>query len=137
MIKRVRDVFRGLKPIGNISYEEWQAVCDRATSASRFCDDKNEIYTLLKDELKKAEDIILENKIHEVHDIKKISNVFRKVFIFTKKEQVDELVGQIKLIRRLLEEAKSWIETKENMEKMEADGKIIIDRGSLRNGRKI
>lgn len=127
--KRTRDVLRRKMPVGRISYEEWKDVESRYTFATGFLADENPVYNLLVDGLKKAEDIVLENRLHEVREVKKISDNLKKIFITPKQEQLDELVGQVKLINNILNEVKFWKSYKEELERLEGLGKINIDRG--------
>ena len=127
--KRVRDVVRKLRPVGKISFEEWKNIEERYAFATQFLVDTNPIYKLLKDGLKKAEDVVLENRLHEVREVKKLSANLTKLFITPKQEQLDELVGQVKLIKNILEELGYWKSYKEELEKQEGLGKIQIDRG--------
>lgn len=127
LFKRTRDVLRqNLKPQENISLAEWEDIVDRYAEAKTFM--ASRIYTLLQEELKKAEEIVLLNRVHEVREVKVISEVFQKIFTTAKGEQMDELVGQIKFIRDLLKEILSWVVRKESLEKLEAEGKITIER---------
>lgn len=128
MLNRVRDKIHNFKPIGQISNEEWQDIETKYGIAKAFLDEKNPIFILLKEALKSAEDMILENRVREVRDIHKISKDFKKIFITPKKIQDDELVGQIKVIRTLLAEIQSWMDRHNEAEQMEADGKIQIQR---------
>lgn len=134
MFKRTRDVKRRAKVYGKISYEEWQEVENRYAYAKGFMSKTNPLYLLLKEDLQNAKDIILENRIKEVREENQITEAFKKVFIFSKKVQTDELIGQYKYVKDLLDELQSWIDIKEEFEKQEADGKLIIERGERNEG---
>lgn len=140
-IQRIRDAVRYVKPQQSISYQEWKQIEDRATQAELFMSEENEIYQLMLADLENAKDIILENRIKEVHEEKlinthEVSNEagisvipeFVKKFITPKKEQVDELVGQYKYIKGFLAEMKTWIDFRDELIKKEADGQITIER---------
>jgi hypothetical protein len=127
LFRRTRDVMRqNLKPQEHISIEEWEEITDRYADAKRFKSGK--VYSLLKEELAHAEELVMLNRIHEVREVKVISEAFQKIFTTPKREQVDEVVGQVKFIRGLLKEIDSWIERKESLEKLEGDNKITIAR---------
>ncbi len=128
MIQRVRDVVRNIRPQETISYEEWQDIMDRFARATQFLDEKNPIYITFQEDLKNAENIVLENRIHEVQEVKTITKAFKKIFLTPREEQLNELVGQVKYLRGILAEINSWITRKEELEKQEADGRITIDR---------
>jgi CHASE3 domain sensor protein len=85
---------------------------------------------MFQNELKSAEEIVLTNRVHEVREVKVISEFLQKIFTTSKEEQTDELVGQIKFIREFLAEVQSWIDRKVELERMEAAGEITIDRGT-------
>jgi hypothetical protein len=127
--RRTRDVIRKLRPVGKISYEEWQDIQSRHNFAVTFLTDKNPVYNLLTEGLRKAEEVVLENRLHEVREVKKITDNLTKLFITPKQEQLDELVGQVKLINSILNEVKYWKSYKEELERLEGLGKIEIDRG--------
>lgn len=128
VFKRTRDFIRNVKPVGQITYEEWQDIVDRYTEAKKFMSDKGKIVALMKEDLKNAEDVVLENRFHEVREERTIIDTLKKIFIVPKEEQLNELVGQVKLLRGYLKEIQSWIDRKEKLEKDEADGRIIIQR---------
>lgn len=128
MIQRFRDLKKEFKPQGHISYNEWKDILDRFTVAKKFLSPDNPLYVLMQEDLKKGEDIIIENRIREVHDITQVTDTLKKVFITKRQIQIDELVGQIKYLRDLFRELQSWIDIKQQLEKEEADGKITIQR---------
>lgn len=128
MLKRFRDLKKEFKPQGQISYEEWKGISDRFIVAKKFLSPTNPLYLLMQEDLKKGEDIILENRIREVHDITQVTDTLKKVFITKRKIQIDELVGQIKYLRDFFKELNEWISLKEQLEKEEADGRITIQR---------
>ncbi len=127
MFKRTRDkLFTKVQE--RISYEDWVEITDKWATAVGFFKGENRLHVMLRDALKTAEDIIMENRVHEVHEIHTVTDIFQKVFITPQKVQVDELVGQIKLIRGIFEELNSWVTIKEEAESREAAGKTIIER---------
>ena len=127
MIQRVRDKVRSFKPQQVISFKDWSIINDKAAKASRFLSEDNVLYQTLIAELKSAQDIILENRVHEVREIRIIGEI-QKIFITGREEQMNELVGQVKFIKNFLAELQSWIDLKNHLQKQEADGSIIIRR---------
>lgn len=127
MIQRVRDKVRSFKPQQVISFKDWSIINDKAAKASRFLSEDNVLYQTLIAELKSAQDIILENRVHEVREIRIIGEI-QKIFITGREEQMNELVGQVKFIKNFLAELQSWIDLKNQLQKQEADGSIIIRR---------
>jgi hypothetical protein len=128
MIKRIRDKIRQFKPQEVVAYKDWLDIVDRYNYAFDFMKETNPAYAIMREDLKDAESIVLENRVHEVKEVHIISDVFQKIFTTEKKVQVDELVGQIKYLRGYFAELQSWIDRKVRLEKLEADGKIIIRR---------
>jgi hypothetical protein len=128
---RVRDVIRNnFKPQGEISFAEWQGISDRFAYAKKFMSETNPIFVTMKAQLKKLEDDILENKLEEKHrfEFNLNAGVIKEMFITPKKVQEDEAVGQIKYLRDFFREMEFWVFVKEDYEKQEADGKLIIHR---------
>lgn len=130
MRTRLRDIKRYIKPQQEITFEEWELVMDKYNQAQAFLSEESFIHQIMLEDLEKVKTIIFENRVHEVHENKKITDNFRKIFITSKQEQVDELVGQVKYIQGILDTVKSWIEMKEELEAMEAQGKITIERNA-------
>lgn len=128
MIKRVRDKLRNWRVQDVIAFEEWSDIESRYAEAASFIKEENQAYQILLAELREAESIILDNRVHEVREVRFISELMQKVFVIPKEEQLNELVGQIKFIRGYLAELQSWIDRKLQLEKEEADGRIIIRR---------
>ncbi len=127
MIQRVRDKVRSFKPQQVISFKDWSIINDKSAKASRFLAEDNVLYQTFLAELKSAQDIILENRVHEVREIRIIGEI-QKIFITGREEQMNELVGQVKFIKNFLAELQSWIDLKNHLQKQEADGSIIIRR---------
>jgi hypothetical protein len=128
MLQRIRDAKKYLKRQGHISFEEWQEIENRYAHAKDFFSETNPSFRIMRDDLKNAEDIIIENRLREVHDITQVTDTLRKVFITDRKLQLDELTGQVKYLRGFFREMQSWIDMKMDAERDEADGKLTIDR---------
>lgn len=130
-IKRVRDKLRLPKPTEQISFADWQQIEDRFVQATQFMLEGYQPYEIMKAELREAEEMILTNRIHEVKEIRIIGEI-QKIFTHDKREQIDEVVGQVKFIRGFLAEMQTWIDYKKELERLEADGKLIIHRDEER-----
>lgn len=128
MINRIRDKVRQFKPQEVVSAKDWESIEDNHAFAATFLKKENPGYRILLGDLKEAEEIILNNRVHEVHELRVISEFLHKTFKTGKKQQVDELVGQIKYIRGYLGELQLWIDRKVELEKLEGEGKIVIER---------
>lgn len=127
MIKRIREKLRTFKPQEVIPFTDWSDINNRFILASNFLKEDNLASIILKTELSNAEEIVLTNRVHEVKEVRIVGEI-QKIFTIDKETQMNELVGQIKFIRGYLGELQSWIDRKVSLEKLEADGKIIIRR---------
>jgi hypothetical protein len=127
MIKRVRDKLRNFRPTEVIPFEEWRDIEARYNLAVVFLKEDNLAYQILQTDLEQAREILLHNRVHEVKEVRIIGEI-QKIFTTDKKEQENELVGQIKYIEGFLGELQSWINRKVQLEHDEADGKIVIRR---------
>lgn len=136
MIHRVRDKIRQFKPQQVISYKEWEFIQEQFRYASSFMQKDNPAYNILLEEIKNGEQIILENRIHEVREIRIISDIMQKIFITPRKEQLDELIGQLKFIKDYLTELQSWIDRKIELERLEGLGKVTINRNKEKQDEK-
>ena len=128
MVKRIRDRIAQFRPQEVISYADWTDIMDRYNYAYEFLKENNPMSTLMRFDLEEAKTIIMENRVHEVKEVHIVSDALQKIFTTGKKEQIDELVGELKYIKGFLGELQSWVERKEKLEKLEAAGKIIIRR---------
>lgn len=127
MIKRVRDKLRNYKPQEVIPYEDWKDIEERYNFAIVFLKEDNPASLILKTDLQEAREIVLHNRVHEVKEVRIIGEI-QKIFTTDKKEQMNELVGQIKYIEGFLGELQSWVDRKVSLEHLEADGKVVIRR---------
>lgn len=127
MIKRSRDKLRSYRPQEVVSEEDWKDIEDRYYRASTFMEESNPAYQILVHELREAEEIVMTNRVHEVKEVRIIGEI-QKIFTTPKQEQLDQLVGQILFIRGYLAELQVWIDRKNQLEKLEADGRVTIRR---------
>ncbi len=119
---------RSIRPQQTISYQDWVQIEDRAKTAILFMKKTNPLYIMMQNDLKEAETIVLENRVHEVREVRVLNELLQKVFVTPKQEQLDEVIGQIKYLRLFFSEMESWIYTKKDLENQEAEGRIIIER---------
>lgn len=136
MINRVRDGKRYFKPQQKISFAEWEDIHERAAFSKAFFRSGNSVRELMEINLKEVEDMILENRIKEVHEEHTMSDVLKKIFITSRQVQVDEVTGQLKYIRSFLAEIKSWMDFEAELLRLEASGKISIERNTEKNDAK-
>ena len=126
-IKRVRDKLRNYRPQEVVSYDDWKDIEDRYNFAITLLKEDNPAYLILKTDLEEAREILIHNRVHEVREVRIIGEI-QKIFTTDKREQENELVGQIKYIEGYLAELNSWIARKVELEHMEAAGKVVIRR---------
>ncbi len=126
-IRRIRDRIINQKPLQKLTPQEWEDIQNRHTFAVKFLDEENPILSLLKNELNNAEEVVMENRLREVHEIHTITESFKKVFVTPKQIQDDELTGQIKFIRSFIREINAWIERYDEIKKMIDNGEIEVD----------
>ena len=127
IVNRIRDKVRSFKPQQVISFKDWHHINDRAVQAEKFLAEDSVMYQTFQYELQNAQNIVMENRVHEVREIRDIGDI-KKIFITPKEEQINELVGQIKFIKTFLAELQSWIDYKRELEHKEANGSIVIRR---------
>lgn len=111
-----------------VSQEEYDKIIDEGTIAWRILnDDEFEFVRLiLKSAKNYAKESILNNTITDVSEEATVSDTVKRIFSRKKKEQVDELVGQYKLVNRFFDELQERVDTKDSLEKGLADDKIVI-----------
>lgn len=127
MIKRVRDKLRNFRPQEVVSYEDWTDIENRYSFAVTLLKEDNPAYQILITDLNEAREILIHNRVHEVKEVRIIGEI-QKIFTTDKREQENELVGQIKYIEGYLAELQSWIDRKVQLEHEEAAGRIVIRR---------
>lgn len=127
-VRRVRDVRRGLRPQGKISEAEWEDIVNRFNYASKVVEQQSPILALLESDLEKAKQIVTENRIHDVQEVKTITKGLKKIFMTPREEQLNELVGQIKYLKGFLAEMHSWVDRKVELERLAGEGLIEIER---------
>ena len=129
MIKRIRDVVRGTKPLERISQEDWDDIQSRANKAREFMSSENPIFLLLEEALSSASTIIIEDRIHDVSEERTITKNFKKIFFTPKEDQVKELVGQVKFIKDIKAELNIWIVREQDILEKMALNLIQIEDG--------
>lgn len=127
MIKRTRDRLRQIRPQEIVSFADWQDILNRWSFASAFLAEDNPGSQILRHDLQEAREIVIHNRVHEVREVRIIGEI-QKIFTTDKESQMNELVGQINYIEGYLAELQSWIDRKVQLERLEADGKIVIRR---------
>lgn len=128
--KRVRDKLRNFRPLDIVSFADWKDIENRFIFANAFLTEENPAYQILKSDLEHAKELVLHNRVHEVKEVRLIGEI-QKIFTTNKEEQMNELVGQIKYIEGYLQELESWIRRKQQLESLEAAGKVIIRRAAV------
>jgi antitoxin component YwqK of YwqJK toxin-antitoxin module len=116
-----------MKP--KITAEEWQIIQDNSKTAKLLLEAKR--FSFFRDYLEQAanevEQIILNNRVREVHEELTITDKLKRVFVTPKKIQKDELVGQYKFINQFMDFIQDVATKKELAEKMQDENKLIIE----------
>lgn len=112
-----------------ISAQDWQKMENNAKWADQLLTSSK--FGFLRDYLQSAQeeikDMILTNRVKEVHEEFSIKENLKKIFVTPKKIQVDELVGKYAFINQFLEYLHFLVQLKKDAEKAQSDKKIIIE----------
>lgn len=113
-----------------ITAEEYQRISEESKYAEMILKNKN--FKFIRDYLESAlvyvEQSILNNTIKEVHEHQTITDKLKRVFITQKKEQIDELTGQYKFIKKFLSDLEYFVSRKLDLDK-EIERKLVILEG--------
>lgn len=113
-----------------ITAEEYQKISDESKYAEMILKNKN--FKFVRDYLESAlvyvEQSILNNTIKEVHEHQTITDKLKRVFITQKKEQIDELTGQYKFIKKFLSDLEYFVSRKQEVDS-EIERKTVILEG--------
>lgn len=113
-----------------ITAEEYQRISDESKYAEMILKNKN--FKFIRDYLESAlvyvEQSILNNTIKEVHEQQTITDKLKRVFITQKKEQIDELTGQYKFIKKFLSDLEYFVSRKQEVDS-EIERKTVILEG--------
>lgn len=113
-----------------ISKEEFSDISDTAAAAEEFLTEPRfaHIRELLTNAKATAEHAIYHNTIHDSQEINVVSEFLTRVFRTSKKENTDELVGQIKLVEKFFADVQTLITIKEDLGREIAEKKVLIER---------
>lgn len=113
-----------------ISKEEFSDISDTAAAAEEFLNDARfaHIRELLNNAKAAAEYAILHNTVHDSQEINVVSDLLTRVFRTSKKQNTDELVGQIKLVEKFFADVQTLITIKNELGQEIADKKVLVER---------
>lgn len=110
-----------------VSSEEYSDISEKAAVAHMILEEER--FKFLRDQMQAtmdyASNLILTNAVHEVEETtfgEKLSRMFR----ISKKEQIDELVGQYKLAKKWFDDLHFYIQTKEDIDKQVSAGIVKV-----------
>lgn len=121
-------------PKTTISVEEWEQIEAKSKAAKLILEEKR--FSFLIDYLKSAkadiERIILNNTVREVREEVTITDQLKRIFVTPRKQQLDELAGQYKLLEQLFNFLHQTVNLKEEAERLEDKHKLVIERSRER-----
>lgn len=111
-----------------ISKEEYDKIVDEGAVAFEILNDERFEFVrlLLQTPRDYARESILNNTITDVSEEVTVSESIKKIFSRKRKDQVDELVGQYKVINKFFADLQDRIDTKEQLERGIANDTIVI-----------
>ena len=112
-----------------VSGEEYRLIEEEASAAKEILEGERFkiVMEYLQSSLDYIEKSILENTIHDVRDTHTITDKLIRTFFTSKKEQVSELSGQYKFIKKFLADLRMTAEMKNDLDDAVARGKVVLD----------
>ena len=109
-----------------ISVEDYKKIEEEALTALDILESpKFEfVRTWLKSAQDYAQDSILNNTVREVQEVIPISEKITRIFRLPKKIQVDELIGQYKLIKKFFDDMEQFKRNKQDLDDAIARGVV-------------
>ena len=113
----------------SISREEQKRIMDEATAALELLeDDRFQFFRdYLNNQLQYIKNSILNNTVRDVREVVPITEKLTRIFFTPKKVQVDELVGQYKLINQLLDNLKQLVSLQEELSDQLANQRVVVN----------
>ena len=112
-----------------ITQDEYDKTINDAEAAKELLEDER--FSFLRDHLTNTKasitQTILENRITEVKEVLKISDKLKRIFTTPKIVQVDELVGQYKLISQVRGDLEATARMKKDLEEAVKSKAVIIE----------
>lgn len=112
-----------------ISKEEYDQIEDRSAVAREFLENDRFqfIRDYFQDNLNYVEKSILNNEITDVEECVTITDKIKRTFFKPKKVQVDELVGQYKLIKKFFNDLNFYVNVKSDLDEATEKGEVIVE----------
>jgi hypothetical protein len=128
MFKRTRDKIPQTRK-KTIQPQVWQEIQDRADCADAILNGKKfkHFWGMVEQSKSYATETILYNRVLDTKEVHSVSDNFKKIFFTPKQVQVDELVGQIKLIKQLEDTLQGWLQTKRDFEAKMESGEVEVE----------
>ena len=111
-----------------ITRSDWDLLHDEGNAASEVLNDKRFVFIIgfFKDTQNYITDSIVKNKIRKVEEHHLIQDTLKKVFHFTKQEQLDEMSGKFQMIDDTIDFLKAKVELMKDWDKLDEYNKIEI-----------
>jgi hypothetical protein len=111
-----------------VSKEKYDETENLARVAKEFLEEERFqiVRDLLTNQLNYIESSILNNSITDARECVTITDKIKQTFFRPKKEQIDELVGQYKLIKDFFASLDYYVNSLATLEKAVEEGKVIV-----------
>jgi hypothetical protein len=112
-----------------VSKEKYDETENLARVAREFLEEERFqiVRDLLNNQLNYIESSILNNSITDARECVTITDKIKKTFFRPKKEQIDELVGQYKLIKDFFASLNYYVNNLTALEKAVEEGEVIVE----------
>lgn len=118
-----------------ITREEYEQTEDQTKVAKLILNNKDFqfIRDYLQNALEYSKEKILTNEVHDVTEEVTISDKIKKLFFIPKREQMDELKGQYKFIKKFFKDLEYFASLKEQLDKDIASHRVFIEDGNKKD----
>lgn len=111
-----------------ITQDQYKDAEDKSAAAREFLEDDRFAFIrqLLTNPRDYAKDSILNNAIKEVSEVHPISDKITRILKTPKKVQVDELIGQYKLVNKFFADVQYYTTEKEELDKAISSKTVLV-----------
>lgn len=122
-----------------ITAEQYKEISEQSLAAREILEDDRFqfIRDYLSSAIEYAESSILNNTIREVQEVVPITEKLTRIFKTPKKVQVDELSGQYKFVKKLLDDLNYYASLQEELDREVSNKRVIVEGGLSAVGKEI